>query len=233
MQKDKLGLKMSIITANATSTYIHTSYTYILACKSRTWQQATQGTFHSASSLPSTELRYKVMQGRNTSVQTWVEQTAQQSRVSLPLSGTSPGDRREEGAPFLRASCSVSRTCSPSSGSNLSDERCESDPSAAPRWEKGGRGGSSYFGSGFGQTIAAYQETVKSNIRQGSLHEGKLQPQQRENKIIKDLTNQTRSQKCILYKVSVAASAKCSSIPPKFHFSMTINIYLYTYNTLS
>lgn len=39
------------------------------------------------------------MQSRDTSVQTWVKQTAQQGGVSLPQSGTSPCDRREEGLP--------------------------------------------------------------------------------------------------------------------------------------
>lgn len=75
---------------------------------------------------------------------------------------------------------------------------------------KGG-GGSSHFGSGFGQTIAAYQETAKSTSG-GDLCT--TENSTARNKIMKDLTNQTHSQKCILYKVSVAASAKYSSIPP-------------------
>lgn len=98
------------------------------------------------------------MQGRDTSVQTWVEQTAQQSGVSLPQSGTSPCDRREEGLPpswLLQ-----------SQGDALAELReqfvrqlAAGDPSAA---EVRDGGGSSHFGSGFGQTVAAYRETAKS-----------------------------------------------------------------------
>ncbi len=168
------------------------------------------------------------MQGSDTSVQTWAEQTAQQSRVSLPQSGTSPGDRREEEATPLPANCSVSRTRLPSSGSNLSDEHCGRP--RAPRW--GERRRSSHFGSGFCQTVAAYQENSEIKPQAGIFAQRKTSDSIARNKMIKDFTNQTHSQKCVLYKVSFAASTKRSFIPPKFHFSRFINIYLYTYNTL-
>lgn len=110
------------------------------------------------------------MQGRDTSVQTWVEQTAQQSGVSLPQSGTSPGDKREEGLPPSWLLQRQQDTLA-----ELRQQYVRQGATGDQSVAGGERRGSPHFGSGFGRTIAAYQETAKINIRQGTLHNKKQQ----------------------------------------------------------
>lgn len=86
----------------------------------------------------------------------WSRQ-AQQRGVSLPQSGTSPGDRREEGLPPSAATAA-------SAGHRrwAQAEICQTARGWRSDAVKGERRGSSHFGSGFGQTVAAYSETAKS-----------------------------------------------------------------------
>lgn len=88
-------------------------------------------------------------------------------------------------------------------------------------------GGPRTLGSGiFSQAIAAYQETAKSTSGK-DLCTTKSRDSTAGNGRIKELTNQTHFQKCSLYKVSVAASAK-SSIAPKHSTSVCL-YYIYIY----
>lgn len=172
MQQDNQGRpsSRSIMTVNVTSAYITGQHQSSMQKKDRT-----TGNTRNNSPPPVSPLSSDTKWCRAVTPVfgfEWSRQ-AQQSGVSPPLqSRTSPGDRTGRGLlPSAAASAGHARRAPATICWTM---RCR-------RFER--RRGSSHFGSGFGQTIAAYQRNNKINSRQGSPHNNKKQQETNKNNI--------------------------------------------------
>lgn len=135
--------------------------------------------------------------------QTGVDQTAQRRRVSLPPSGTSPGDRRGEGLLFP-----------PSSGLAPSRQRERVPRAPTAIFQTARRGGG--VRSGVGPEVSS---DATGNFNTGDKNK-------RQRRWTKRRWTHT---KAVLNKVSVAASK--FHPPPTFAISVFINIEFCTFNT--